>query len=175
MFSNKRWTITRVGRHSRGMSLLLVLIAMLSNPAAALAGQIGAIEIGDSEITLRFDDLVAGASTLLLAGPDRIALDVAGAQSGRSAQNAPAQTAPAHAGLVRAVRQGQKDPGTARIVLDLAQPALVTGARFAADGRSLTFRLRPVSADEFSRVSRGPRTELQPPAGFGLPIGTLTL
>ncbi|MBL9067889.1 MAG: N-acetylmuramoyl-L-alanine amidase [Sphingopyxis sp.] len=157
MFSNKHWTSARGRRHKSVMSLLFVLIAVMMNPAAALAGSVGAVEIGDSDVTLRFDDLVAGASTFLLAGPDRIALDIAGAQPGRSTQGA---------GLVRAVRQGQKDAGTARIVLDLARPAVVTGARFAADGRSLTFHLRPVSADEFARVSRGPRTELQPPAGF---------
>ena len=157
MFSNKHWTSARGRRHKSAMSLLFVLIAVMMNPAAALAGSVGAVEIGDSDVTLRFDDLVAGASTFLLAGPDRIALDIAGAQPGRSTQGA---------GLVRAVRQGQKDAGTARIVLDLARPAVVTGARFAADGRSLTFHLRPVSADEFARVSRGPRTELQPPAGF---------
>lgn len=157
MFSNKHWTSARGRRHKSVMSLLFVLIAVMMNPAAALAGSVGAVEIGDSDVTLRFDDLVAGASTFLLAGPDRIALDIAGAQPGHSTQGA---------GLVRAVRQGQKDAGTARIVLDLARPAVVTGARFAADGRSLTFHLRPVSADEFARVSRGPRTELQPPAGF---------
>jgi N-acetylmuramoyl-L-alanine amidase len=157
MFSNKHWTSARGRRHKSVMSLLFVLIAVMMNPAAALAGSVGAVEIGDSDVTLRFDDLVAGASTFLLAGPDRIALDIAGAQPGRSMQGG---------GLVRAVRQGQKDAGTARIVLDLARPAVVTGARFAADGRSLTFHLRPVSADEFARVSRGPRTELQPPAGF---------
>ena len=156
MFSNKHWTSTRARRHKSVMSLLIVLIAMMMNPAAALAGQIGAVEIGDSDITLRFDDLVSGASTFLLAGPDRIALDISGAQPGRSSQGT---------GLVRAVRQGQKDSGTARIVLDLAQPAVVSRARFAADGRSLTFQLRPVSADEFARVSRRPRTELAPPAG----------
>ncbi len=157
MFSNKHWTSARARRHRGGMGLLLVLIAMMMNPVAALAGQIGAVEIGDSDVTLRFDDLVADASAFLLAGPDRIALDIAGAQPGQAVPGA---------GLVRAVRQGQKDAGTARIVLDLAQPAVVTGARFAADGRSLTFRLRAVSADEFARVSRGPRTELTPPAGF---------
>jgi N-acetylmuramoyl-L-alanine amidase len=157
MFFNKRWTTLRIGRHRRAMSLLLVLLGMIWVPTAVLAGQVGAVEIGDSEITLRFDDLVAGASSFLLAGPDRIAVDIAGAQTGRSSQGA---------GLVRAVRQGQPAPDTARIVLDLAQPAVVTGGRFAADGRSLTFQLRPVSADEFERAARGPRTQLQPPAGF---------
>ena len=161
MFFNKRWTIARIGRHRRAMSLLLVLLGMIATPSAVLAGQIGAVEITDSEITLRFDDLVAGASSFVLAGPDRIALDIAGAQAGRSplAENA-------RAGLVRAVRQGQSDADTARVVLDLAWPAIVSAARFASDGRSLTFSLRPVSANEFERASRSPRARLQPPAGF---------
>ena len=67
MFSIKHWTSARRQRHKSSMSLLIGLIAMLMNPAAALAGQIGAVEIGDSDITLRFDDLVSGASTFLLA------------------------------------------------------------------------------------------------------------
>lgn len=157
MFSNKHWTIGGPRPHRSAMGLLLLLMAMTGHPAAALAGQIGAVEIRDSEITLRFDDLVAGASSFILSGPDRIALDISGAQIGRSPQGT---------GLVRAVRQGQPIPDTARVVLDLVQPAVVTGARFAADGRSLTFQLRPVSAGEFERASRGPRTMLQPPAGF---------
>lgn len=157
MFSIKRWTIAEARRHRGVMGLLFILMAVIFNPAAALAGQIGAIEIRDAEVTLRFDGLVAGASSFLLAGPDRIALDIAGAEPGRSAQGT---------GLVRAVRQGRQDAGTARVVLDLAQPALVSNARFAADGRSLSFRLRPVSAEEFERAARGPRGELQPPVGF---------
>lgn len=144
------------------MGLPLVLLAMMLNPVAVLAGPIGAVEIGDSEIIVRFDDLVAGASTFLLAGPDRIALDIAGAQAGHSPEGA----GPEGTGMVRAVRQGQKDSGTARVVLDLVQPAVMSNARFAADGRSLSFRLSPVSAGEFERASRGPRVELQPPAKF---------
>ncbi|MGB3847235.1 MAG: AMIN domain-containing protein [Sphingopyxis sp.] len=114
--------------------LPLFLSALLATPAV-LAGNIGAIEIDGSDVTVRFDDLVAGASALLLAGPDRIALDISGAQAGRSPQGT---------GLVRTVRQGQRDPATARVVLDLDRPALVSDARFAADGRSLSFRLAPV-------------------------------
>lgn len=157
MFANKHWTSVGARRHSGFMGLLFFLTAMMWNPAAVLAGQIGAVEIGDSEVTLRFDDLVAGASAFLLAGPDRIALDIAGAQAGRSPQGA---------GLVRGVRQGQQDAATTRVVFDLARPALVTNPRFAADGRSLSFRLRPVSAEEFERAARSPRVALQPPVGF---------
>lgn len=157
MISNKRWTIERLRRHKSAMGLVFVLLAMILDPATALAGTIRAVEIGKDEVTVRFDDLVAGASTFILAGPDRIALDIAGAQPGVARDGG---------GLVRSVRQGQPNADTARIVLDLAQPVLVSDARFAADGRSFSFRLRPVSASEFERASRGPRTELQPPAEF---------
>ena len=157
MVSIIRWTNCRAWRHNPAMLFLSVLLGSLLAPQAAVAGNIGAIEIADQDITVRFDDLVAGATTLLLAGPDRIALDIAGAQAGHSPQGA---------GLVRAVRQAQRDSGTARVVLDLGAPALISNARFAADGRSLTFRLNPVSAEEFQRASRAPRIELQPPVRF---------
>ncbi|AQA00038.1 N-acetylmuramoyl-L-alanine amidase [Sphingopyxis sp. QXT-31] len=157
MFSDKDWTSRRRSRHKRAMLLLPLFLSTLFATPAVVAGNIGAIEIGEGEVTVRFDDFVTGASTLLLAGPDRIALDISGAEAGHSPQGA---------GLVRAVRQGQQGPGTARVVLDLDRPALVSNARFAADGRSLTFKLDPVSAEEFQRASRGPRLELQPPAQF---------
>lgn len=157
MFSNKRWTIARRGRHNRAMGLILVLIATILSMPAAIAGDIRAVEIGDREVTLRFADVVAGASAFVLAGPDRIALDIMGADPGRSPQGS---------GLVSAVRQGRPAADTARVVLDLAQPAVVTDARFAADGRSLSLRLRPVSADEFERAAKTPRTEWQPPLNF---------
>lgn len=157
MFSDKDWTDRRRSRHKRAVLLLPLFLSTLFATPAVLAGNIGAIEIGEDQVTVRFDDLVAGASTLLLAGPDRIALDISGADAGHSPQGT---------GLVRAVRQGQQGPDTARVVLDLAAPALVSNAHFAADGRSLSFKLAPVSAEEFRRASRAPRLELQPPARF---------
>ncbi|MBL0915731.1 MAG: N-acetylmuramoyl-L-alanine amidase, partial [Sphingopyxis sp.] len=80
------------------MGPLFVLIAMLLNPATALAGSIRSVEIGPDEVTLRFDDLVAGASTFILAGPDRIALDISGAEAGAARHGSR---------LLPAVRQGQ--------------------------------------------------------------------
>ena len=157
MLSDKYWTNCPAPRHNRPMLLASLFLSSLMATPAVLAGNIGAIEITGGEVTVRFDDFVASASTLLLAGPDRIALDIAGAQAGRSPQGA---------GFVRTVRQGQQGPDTARVVLDLDRPALVSNARFAADGRSLSFQLSPVSADEFQRASRAPRVQLQPPARF---------
>ena len=66
MFSNKRWTIARRGRHNRAMGLILVLIATILSIPAAIAGDIRAVEIGDREVTLRFADSVG---EILTAGP----------------------------------------------------------------------------------------------------------
>ncbi len=49
MFSNKRWTIARRGRHNRAMGLILVLIATILSIPAAIAGDIRAVEIGDRD------------------------------------------------------------------------------------------------------------------------------
>ena len=53
--------------------------------------------------------------------------------------------------------QTGRDPATARVVLDLAAPALVSNARFAADGRSLTRTLTLVGDDEQDAAADGTR------------------
>ena len=52
-------------------------------------------------------------------------------------------------GSVAAVRQGQLNEGTARVVLDLAGPATLGTPQIAADGKSLSFALQPVSEARF--------------------------
>lgn len=123
----------------------------------AYAGAIRDVAATDNSIIVQFDDVVNKAAVFALAGPDRIAVDVTGATAG------PASTA---GGPVRSVRQGQFDADTARIVLDLDQPAVVTGGSFSADGRSLRLNLRYAANSEFTgNVGRG-RTEIIPPAQF---------
>jgi N-acetylmuramoyl-L-alanine amidase len=157
MIAFSRWTRADRTRHSRGMICVATLIAAMASSAQAIAGNIGAIQLDERQVTIRFDDLVVGATARMLAGPDRIAIDIAGAQSGHSA---------AAGGFVHTVRQGQQSPDLARIVLDLGQPAIVTGGQFGADGRSLTLSWRAASADEFSAAARIGKLELAPPAQF---------
>ena len=157
MFVFYRWTLPPRPRHSRAMFGLLTLMLALWSPTGALAGTIAMVSVNDRAITIRFDDLVVGATTQMLAGPDRIVLDIAGAQTGPAA---------AASGFARAVRQGQQRPDLARIVLDLGEPAVITGGQFGADGRSLTLSWRAASAGEFSAAARAAKLELQPPAQF---------
>lgn len=157
MFFFNRWTTRFTMAHKRVMPALgITALSLLAAPAVQ-AGQIGAVEIGERQIVVRFDDVVAGASTALLAGPDRLALDISGAQAG---------VARPAGGMVRAVRQGQFNADTARVVFDLDRPAIVTGGRFAPDGRSLTLSLAPASPDEFGRAARTRGISLEPPAQF---------
>lgn len=157
MFVFSCWTSPHRHRHMQAMLALFLLILAMAMPGGAAAGTIGAISVDERTVTIKFDDLVVGATTRMLAGPDRIAIDINGAQTGPTA---------VPTGFVRAVRQGQQAPDLARIVFDLGQPAVVTGGKFGADGRSLTLSWRPASADEFAIAARTGKLELQPPAQF---------
>ena len=148
------WTAPIQRRHYQTMALSAFLLAMITPLSSADASGVSAIEVGEREITIRFDDVVEKASTFILAGPDRIALDVSGAEPG-----APVDAA----GLVNKVRQGRPDANTARIVFDLAQPALISGGRFAEDGRSLTLSVDPVDDTDFGQGVKATRKLYLPP------------
>src|SRR3546814_13512076 len=70
---------------------------------------------------------LTGASAFLLDTPRRIALDIHGAEpgSGGIAQ-----------GAIAAIRQGQFNPTTARIVFDLARPTIISDGQFTPDGKT---------------------------------------
>jgi N-acetylmuramoyl-L-alanine amidase len=104
-------------------------------------------------VVVKFDAPVTQASAFLLAGPQRIALDVAGAEPGRAA---------IAGGAVAKIRQGAQDGG-ARIVFDLARPAIVSEGRFGRDGRTLTLQLRTVDDERFARAAAERRMSFLPP------------
>ena len=134
---------------------LFAVVPVTMSPLSA--GTIRDVAATDNSIVVHFDGTVSKAAFFTLAGPDRIALDVSGATTG------PASTA---GGPVRAVRQGQFDADTARIVLDLDRPAIVTGGTFSADGSSLRLNLRYAANAEFSGTLGRGRTEILPPSQF---------
>ncbi len=135
------------------MAFAFALLATLAPLSTVDAAGVSGIEIGDARIVVRFDDAVATASSFALSGPDRIALDVPGADPGRAA---------ASGGPVATVRQARFDARTTRIVFDLASPVVVRSGSFAPDGRSLTLDLAPADPDSFGAAATGARTYYKP-------------
>ena len=68
-------------------------------------------------------DTAGKYTTLTLAGPDRLVVDLPESKLARQFK------APAGAGVVKSVRTGQPVPGTVRIVFDLAQPVVALKPR----------------------------------------------
>jgi N-acetylmuramoyl-L-alanine amidase len=146
------------GQLHKGFMLTTALIASsLFTMTPSFAGAVRDIAATENSVTIHFDDIVNKASIFTLSGPNRIAVDVLGATVGGSASPA---------GPITSVRQGQFSSDTARIVLDLDQPALVTGGEFSQDGRSLTLNLRQAELGEFSGALGRARQDIVPPVNF---------
>ncbi|MEZ5709476.1 MAG: N-acetylmuramoyl-L-alanine amidase [Blastomonas sp.] len=140
------------------MFALTSLCASMLCLAPASAGEVSRVEVRDSEVTVYFDDVVSAASSFSLTGPDRIAVDVVGATS--LPRLVPER------GLVQTVRFGQFEPDTARIVLDLERPAVVTSGAFAHDGRSLKLSITELASPEWQKAVGAGRKQFLPPAEF---------
>ena len=141
----------------RGMIPAMLFAALPICASPAMGGTVQKISAQDGAVIVQFDGVVDRADVFTLAVPDRIAIDVSGATAGQSAFAG---------GSVQNIRQRQFSADTARIVLDLAEPAVVTNGNFSADGKSLRLSLRPVPLTEFSgTVARG-KTQIIPPAAF---------
>ncbi len=139
------------------MLTAVLCAAMPFTLSPAFAGSIQSVSAQDNAVIVEFDAVVDKASIFALSGPNRIAVDISGATAGPMSRAG---------GQVSNIRQGQFSAETARIVLDLSAPALVTGGTFSADGKSLKLQLRPAAASEFSgSVGRG-KTEIIPPLAF---------
>ncbi len=139
------------------MAFSAFLMAMIAPLSPLEASSISAVEVSEREIVIRFDDVVEKASSFVLSGPDRIAVDISGAEPGGPASPS---------GMVSGVRQGRHDSNTARIVFDLAQPALIAGGEFAADGRSLTLAVAPAEGDSFGTGVKAARKLYLPPPAY---------
>ncbi|MEI9927885.1 MAG: N-acetylmuramoyl-L-alanine amidase [Sphingomonas sp.] len=96
----------------------------------------------------------APGERLRAAGPQRIAVDVADTTPGATTQPG---------GAIAAIRQGVHDETGARIVFDLARPAIVSEGSFGRDGRTLTLELRTVDDARFARAASEGRMEFLPP------------
>jgi N-acetylmuramoyl-L-alanine amidase len=153
----KLWTNHVSERHNRAMLSATLLTTSLFAISPVQAGTIQQIAASDNAVTIYFDDVVNKASVFALSGPDRIAVDIVGATAG---------TASFVGSGVSAVRQGQYDSNTARVVFDLDQPALFTGGNFSSDGRSLRLNMRQAAFSEFQGSVKTGRQDIVPPASF---------
>lgn len=138
--------IDGIWHRGRGWLVAAIALVLLPGPATIVgAASLDTIDASDSRIVLRFDTPVDGASAFLLDGPRRLAVDVSGAVAGEGA---------AVGGVIAAVRHGQRDADTARVVFDLARSVVVTGGGFSDQGRTLTLEVADASADTFRRGAR---------------------
>ena len=100
--------------------LRLALAGLLASaPCALWAGEVTGISVNQGSTGTRAEIQLAGAGqykTLSLKGPDRLVVDLP-ASKAKAGLRLPAPT-----GIVRAVRTGQPDADTLRIVFDLASP-----------------------------------------------------
>ncbi len=146
------WTAPPFPRQRVVVSALLPLLAAIA--AQAHAGRVSGVDIADDQIIVRFDDPVIGASSFVLAGPDRIALDIEGGTPGRAV---------VPAGPVTRIRQANYTAGTTRVVFDLNAPRAVRRGQFSDDGLSLTLDLAPLEDGAIARAIAAPRQLYLPP------------
>ena len=151
------WTPRRPARHIARVLFLLALLSGWLTGAPSWAGVVEQVRVKGDRVIVEFDAPVARASAFLLTGPQRIALDVAGAEPGGTTEAG---------GPVARIRQGAHGDEGARIVLDLARPAIVTEGSFGRDGRTLTLQLRTVDDARFARAAAERRMRFLPPLTY---------
>lgn len=151
------WTPRQPARHIARVLFFLSLLAGWLTGVPSWAGAVQDVRVTGDRVVIRFDEPVRQASGFLLAGPNRIAIDVKGTQPGAVARPG---------GAVSAIRQGRYDEDTARIVFDLAQPAIVSDGSFGRDGRTLTLQLRTVDDARFARAAAEGRLSFLPPFAY---------
>nr|WP_298121324.1 N-acetylmuramoyl-L-alanine amidase [uncultured Pseudoxanthomonas sp.] len=101
-------------------ALRLALAGLLAlAPCGLRAGEVTAVSLSQGSTGTRAEIQLAGAGqykTLTLKAPDRLVVDLPASKAKAGLR------LPVPAGIVRAVRTGQPDPTTLRIVFDLASP-----------------------------------------------------
>jgi len=112
------------------------------------ASTIDHVSVERGRIVITFSGAVSEAASFVLDAPRRIAVDVEGAAPGGSRWPG---------GPVSAIREGARGDDGARVVFDLARPAIVTGGAFGRDGRTLTLELAPADDAAFASAAGGRR------------------
>jgi len=152
------WTPCGTARHIARVSFLLALFLGWLTGAPSWATSLQEIRLHADRIELRFDGRLAEASSFALDGPRRLAVDLVGA--------APGATRVEPAGAVAAVRQSARGDDGARVVFDLARPAVVASGRFGGDGHMLTLQLKTVDDATFAQAAAEGKLRFLPPFSY---------
>lgn len=156
------WTPPVPSRHTARVLFLLALLSGWLTGVPSWAGAVQEVRVKGDRVIVRFDTPITQATAFVLAGPQRIVLDARGAEPGSRAYAD---------GPVTSIRQGSQGAEGARIVLDLARPAIVTEGKFGSDGRTLTLQLRTVDDAQFARAAAERRMSFLPPFSYMQPAG----
>ncbi|WP_334178883.1 N-acetylmuramoyl-L-alanine amidase [Pseudoxanthomonas sp.] len=112
--------------------LRLALAGLLAcAPFALTAGEVTGVTLAQGSTGTRAEIQLAGAGqykTISLKGPDRLVVDLPASKAKAGLR------LPVPAGIVRAVRTGQPDANTLRIVFDLASPVAALAPRMEQGG-----------------------------------------
>lgn len=139
----------------RGITLQQVLLGAALLAALcwnlAQASEIKGLQLDTGATGTRAELELAGQAeykVISLANPDRLVLDVADSDLARGFR------LPAAVGIVKAVRTGHPQPGTTRIVFDLAAPVVALKPRLEAAGKGARLVLEwPGDASEPAAVA----------------------
>ncbi|MEM1132018.1 MAG: N-acetylmuramoyl-L-alanine amidase [Pseudomonadota bacterium] len=152
------WTRAVKLRHNGHIMVIVTALLALLTPGLAHGGEVERVSINGDRLTIHFDDVVVGARSFSLSGPDRIAIDVRGATTDKKSYRGGSS--------VLAIRAAQYQPDTARIVLDLDAPAAVSSGYFSPNGRQLHLSLAKADANGRIPATLSKAKEFSPPAGF---------
>ena len=151
------WTPRQPARHIARVLFFLALLSGWLTGVPSWAGTVQNVQVTGNRVVIRFNEPVREASSFVLAGPTRVAVDVKGATPGGDTLAG---------GAVTQIREGRYDADTARIVLDLSRPAIVSEGSFAGGGRVLTLELRTVDDARFARAAAEGRMSFLPPFSY---------
>lgn len=157
------WTDNAKRGQKRRVIALSLFSSLFGLAQPALADRVTGIEVAADRVTIHCDGPLDRAQTFVLPSPARVAIDLPGVRP------APIAAVPdADGRLIATVRQGRVEAGTTRVVLDLAEPALVSRGRFSADGMTFTLDLRPADDGALQVAARAGRQSWEAPAaGMG--------
>lgn len=145
-------------------AVLALYMLMLNGAPADAAPAVRGIDFGADEIVLRFDGTIKRASAFVVDGPNRLAVDIPDASAGSGGMPM---------GPFTAIRHGQFDNNTARVVIELAKPMVVTGGHLSQDGRALVLSIAPATDSGFKAAVRTGRATFASPSALAIPVGGL--